>query len=535
MAFDVRFYTNFAKRKNSTKLPSGTYDEFGCILKAPSSIIAPTIEISYAPLAAEGYPQTGNPTLGDNEKLANYTYAYIPNFGRYYFIKDIRYCNRVWEIDLEVDVLATYKAEITGSTKYVLRSQTQQDISLVDDVRLKRHHVSTAMRTATCNWITINGNVSRYGCYVVGVVGVGGETGTVTHYVMDANKIVDFLNQVFNIENYDVNVTDSEILTPQLVKAFMNPSQYIVSIMWFPLLPPSTAAGEEIVLGWWRTHIVAPRISDPVAQYQNVQINGTTHPQSGGDKSHYLNSAPYTTRSLFLPCFGEIPVDTERGSNLQFQIACMVDYITGEAQVDVRSAGNDSTETAAMIARVNGQVGVPLPVAQTIQNGGGMLSALSARMQGDVGAAGGIMQAVGGIGSTIGGLAQGSAGTAGAGIGGLGAGITNAGSSLISASMAQLQGIAANIPTCHSAGAFGSFIESKKKQDSLDSSIILSETFVKVSEAAPAEAGLPLAQNKALSSLTGYVLLANGTINMKGSKSEKDAVEAYLTTGFYIE
>ena len=138
MAFDVRFYTNFAKRKNSTKLPSGTYDEFGCILKAPSSIIAPTIEISYAPLAAEGYPQTGNPTLGDNEKLANYTYAYIPNFGRYYFIKDIRYCNRVWEIDLEVDVLATYKSEITGSTKYVLRSQTQQDVSLVDDVRLKR-------------------------------------------------------------------------------------------------------------------------------------------------------------------------------------------------------------------------------------------------------------------------------------------------------------------------------------------------------------------------------------------------------------
>lgn len=533
MAFDVYFYKNFAKRKNSTKRPSGTYDEFGCILKAPSSIIAPTIEISYAPNAADGYPQTGNPTLGDNEKLADYTYAYIPIFHRYYFIRDIRYMNRVWEIDLECDVLATYKTEITSSTKYVLRSQTQTDPSLVDDCRLQRHHVSTAMRTVDCNWINYGGNNVAWGAYVVGIIGAAGGTGVVSHYVFDAGTLANFLTDVFRIENYDVG-GDAEVISPQLMKAFMNPSQYIVSIMWFPFAP-EYGTSERIVLGWWQTNTFAPKVSKYTKRFANVQIDGTTHPQSGGDKSHFLNSAPYTTRSLFLPCFGEIPVDTERGSNLQFQLSAVVDYITGEAQVDVRSAGNDSSETPAMVSRVNGQIGVPLPIAQTIQNGGGMLSALSARLQGEVGSSGGLAQVFGGVASTIGGAVQGSAGTIGAGIGGMSAGITNAGSSMVAAKMAQLQGIAANIPTCHSSGAFGSFLEVISNYYDTAKQVILSETFVKVSETAPSEIGLPLAQSRTLSSLSGFTLLANGNIDTTGSKQEKDALEAYLTTGFYIE
>lgn len=523
MAFDVRFYTEFSKKKNSTKLPSGQYDNIPCELKAPSSIISPTIEIAY------GEPFDAR----DNTATALYTYAYIPAWNRYYFIKDIRYMNRVWEIDLEVDVLATYKAAITGSTKYVLRAQSQSDISIVDDIRLNRHHVSTAMRTADCPWVSYGGNQTAWGSYVVGVIGKAGSTGVVRHYVMDSGRLADFLTEVFKIENYDVNQS-SDVITPQLVKAFMNPSQYIVSIMWFPFSIPY-GTSERIVLGWWQTNTFAPPVAQYVKRFNNVQIDGTNHPQAGGDKSHYLNSSPYTTRSLFLPCFGEVPVDTERGSFQQFQLSAVVDCITGEAQVDVRSAGNDSTETPAMIARVNGQIGVPLPIAQTIQNGGGMLSALATRFQGQVGAAGGLAQTFGGIFSGIGGAMQGSAGTIGAGVGGVSAGITNAGSSLVSANMAQLQGIAANIPTCHSSGAFGSFLEVISNYFDAAKSIILSETFVKVTESAASECGLPLAKNVTLSTLSGYVLCANGNVNTVGSKSEKDAIEAYLTTGFYIE
>lgn len=523
MSFEVHLYTDFAKRKNSTRRPSGHYDNIPCVLKAPSSIISPTIEISY------GEPFDSR----DNSATALYTYAYIPAWKRYYFIRDIRYMNRVWEIDLEVDVLATYKAQITGSTKYVLRSQTAQDVSLVDSKRLMRHHVSTAMRTADCNWINYSNNNVSWGAYVVGIIGKAGGTGVVSHYVFDAGRLAEFLTEVFRIENYDVGGT-SEVITPQLVKAFMNPSQYIVSIMWFPFAP-EYGTSERVVLGWWPTNTFAPKVSKYTKRFANVQINGTTHPQSGGDKSHFLNTSPYTTRSLFLPCFGEVPVDTERGSNLQYQLSCVVDYLTGEAQVDVRSAGNDTTETPAMVARVNGQIGVPLPIAQTIQNGGGMLSALAARYQGSIGAAGGIGQAIAGVGSSIGGAVQGSAGNVGAGVSGMVNGITNAGSALVSAEFAQLQGIAASIPTCYSSGAFGSFLEVMSNYFDAAKQIILSETFVKVSDTSPSEIGLPLAQNKALSTLSGFVQLANGNIDTDGSKQEKDALEAYLTTGFYIE
>ena len=42
-----------------------------------------------------------------------YNYAYIPDFNRYYFIKEIvSYRTNLWLVKMEVDVLETYKAQI---------------------------------------------------------------------------------------------------------------------------------------------------------------------------------------------------------------------------------------------------------------------------------------------------------------------------------------------------------------------------------------------------------------------------------------
>lgn len=53
----------------------------------------------------------------NNFDLQNYNYAYIKEFNRYYFIKDITYIrNSIGRIDFNVDVLYTYwnKATING-------------------------------------------------------------------------------------------------------------------------------------------------------------------------------------------------------------------------------------------------------------------------------------------------------------------------------------------------------------------------------------------------------------------------------------
>lgn len=45
--------------------------------------------------------------------LTDYNYAYIPEFDRYYFIKEIEsYRTGLWIVKMEVDVLETYKNQI---------------------------------------------------------------------------------------------------------------------------------------------------------------------------------------------------------------------------------------------------------------------------------------------------------------------------------------------------------------------------------------------------------------------------------------
>ena len=45
--------------------------------------------------------------------LSDYNYAYIPDFGRYYFIREIEsFRTGLWIVRMEVDVLETYKTQI---------------------------------------------------------------------------------------------------------------------------------------------------------------------------------------------------------------------------------------------------------------------------------------------------------------------------------------------------------------------------------------------------------------------------------------
>ncbi len=60
--------------------------------------------------------------------IATYNYAYIPDFGRYYYINNIvSVRNGLWRIELRVDVLMTYKAQIRANTGMIDRlEQTEQ-------------------------------------------------------------------------------------------------------------------------------------------------------------------------------------------------------------------------------------------------------------------------------------------------------------------------------------------------------------------------------------------------------------------------
>ena len=83
----VKYWTNFNKRKNSTKQPSGG-TEISVSLKNPCSVENPQIEVV-------GIPDSAN-------------YFYIADFGRYYFRSDvIKVTKDITQFSLEVDTMAT--------------------------------------------------------------------------------------------------------------------------------------------------------------------------------------------------------------------------------------------------------------------------------------------------------------------------------------------------------------------------------------------------------------------------------------------
>ena len=67
------------------------------------------------------------------ENLSGYNYAYIPEFSRYYFIKEITSVKSgLWEISMRVDVLETYQTQIKAQKAVVERQEQNYNLYLND-------------------------------------------------------------------------------------------------------------------------------------------------------------------------------------------------------------------------------------------------------------------------------------------------------------------------------------------------------------------------------------------------------------------
>lgn len=88
---------------------------YQCSLKEDTSVLKPIIII-----------KTSDPVY-------SYNYMYISDFGRYYFIDDIKSVNNnIWEVHAHVDVLETYKTQILSNSAVVARQQNKFNTYLND-------------------------------------------------------------------------------------------------------------------------------------------------------------------------------------------------------------------------------------------------------------------------------------------------------------------------------------------------------------------------------------------------------------------
>lgn len=156
MQVDVYLY-NFDKRINSTKRPEGEGKALSLVWEQPYDEVTPTFLLHGA-------------------ELEGYNFAYIPQFGRYYWISVERYRNeKEIAAKCRCDVLATYRPQISASTQFVELSETNFN-TLYNDRRL----ASMATTRKASNSVVMDG-ISTNSCaqFYLEAIGSGG-SGTFT-------------------------------------------------------------------------------------------------------------------------------------------------------------------------------------------------------------------------------------------------------------------------------------------------------------------------------------------------------------------
>lgn len=102
---DINLYKNHSEKNKIGKSLTGEVTYSGS-LRDETSVINPVI-------------------LLEAENLSQYNYAYIPQFHRYYFIRDIVSVRTgLWRVTLDVDVLESYKTGIKNLNVILSDSET---------------------------------------------------------------------------------------------------------------------------------------------------------------------------------------------------------------------------------------------------------------------------------------------------------------------------------------------------------------------------------------------------------------------------
>ena len=478
MALTATFYI-FAKRENSTKVPQNTdtHVEYSVELKDRTSVRTPTFLIN---------PGSGNPPY-------IYNYVYVTSLNRYYFIRDWRWCNGIWEVDCICDVLATFKSAIGASTEYVLRAASEFNGNIIDTLYPIVNGVSTGkVDIATGN---INITVSN-GYYVVGIISPSASiSGAVAYYAFTYSEFNTFKQALLSTITW-ANVQASEI-SEDMLKTIFNPFQYIVSCRWFPSIPNSyITAVSEIKFGWWTFTCSASIFVNTLAIYNNTfslaYSSIPKHPRAS-TRGNYLNKRPFSEYYLCMAPYGivELP-DNIVGDTGGISFVNTIDYFTGDSTLTIFLSSNN-----APVISANGKIGVDIQIAQVSSNPLGGLNAVG--------------QSAGAI---AGNILTGNAGGA----------IMNAISGIASA-------VEQAAPTVQTGGGTGTFSNLAK----FGGSCYIAAKFFDIAAEDYLQLGRPLCAMKQLNTLSGYIKVANADISVNSTDEEQQQIRAYMENGFFYE
>ena len=466
MSFKVNLYS-LSKRDNSTKQPAGTPVEYDCILKDGCSIFTPSIKLD----------------LGLTDDPSQYNYAYIPAFGRYYFIEDWFFTDRLWIANLNVDVLATYKTQIGNSSLYVMRAAGAHDGDVIDTLYPAKAGCSFASDTKGNPWNTT-------GCFVIGVVTKDAAFGSLNYYVLSAADLAALCAKLTDPAQI---ITEANHFLPTelstgLQLSLVDPIQYIKTCVMLPVAEQEiTNLGTDAAFPVynWEPAVNGKKVYPTSRINKSFTFDISKHPDTAA-RGNYVNASPFTKITLTIPPYGCIDIDTSVTCNASTLIVDVdVDPLNGKGILVVKCNN-------IILNRLEAQIGVPISLSSVTRDYiAGATSAL--------GAVGG---AISGFMGNIGGFI------------GAASGIGNAVESLM--------------PRAQTIGTTGSFVSNR-------GDFRLDHQFFRPVADDNTHNGRPLCQVRQLSTLSGYMLIQDGDVQITGTATEDSRIRNYLETGFYYE
>lgn len=456
------------KRVNSTGIPAAGTDYTGRLVE-PCDIV--------------------NPVIKFESKHTN-NYAYISEFGRYYWIDDWTFNEGFWTAQMHCDVLATYKATIGAASRYVLRSAAAFNGNVIDD----KYPVKVDPLIPTAQSIPImTGGGPWSGTFMIGVITPYGANGGITIYALNANQFYQLRQEIMANDNFWSNITDLDL--KNLAICISDPLQYITWCKYYPFaLPAGSTTATDMTLGKITIEDM-PMLNADVTLWEFVHSGGipiAKHPQSP-TRGEWLNSEPYSNYYLEWQPIGKVQIPSVQLHGLStVQLRVKLDFTTGMGQLILYPS---SLEAGNIIYSTSFMAGADVPLSQLMS--GNPMGLISTAM---------------GLTSTAASALVGN--VPGAIAGGL------------SAVGSYVDSISPSVKTL--AGSKGSLLPSNEYLHFIS-------VFHRLVDDDNTEYGRPLCEIRQLSTLSGYQLVRDGDIPITGTAGEQEQIRNYLESGYFFE
>lgn len=328
----ITVYSNFTKRKNSTKRPSSGGVGRTVTLKENTSVENPSF------------------ILANND----FTINYVEAFGNYYYVADvISLGNGRVELVCAIDSMATHKSEIGSYYAFVERSFSDIDVSIPDP--------NVAMMNNTyvsASFLSTPSILASAGMYAVSVLNDRGSgAGFTCTYFMD----YDNLKALAQYVNTDWGAGATDFLD-WVQSNFLKTADAIIDCIWLPvsitgILSGATAyenvkIGVDIINGVYGYRVLTTSV---VASDSDVYSIPHYY-------SDFRKAAPYSMGKLYLPIFGVIEFNPVDFPDDNIYIQYNLDICTGDMTVYL------SNGSGALVATYMYNISVTCPVGKVSQN-----------------------------------------------------------------------------------------------------------------------------------------------------------------------